>query len=63
MDPRLTDAHKFLAYAYRARGQLKEAVDALNTYLKLQPNAPDASKVAKDLQDLRVQLNASSPQS
>jgi tetratricopeptide (TPR) repeat protein len=63
MDPRITDAHKFLAYAYRGRGQLREAVDALSTYLKLQPNAPDASRVAKDLQDFRAQLQASSPQS
>jgi len=63
LDPRLADAHKFLAYAYRGRGQLREAVDALSTYLKLLPNAPDASKVAKDLQDFRAQLSASSPQS
>ena len=63
LDPRITDAHKFLAYAYRGRGQLKEAVDALSTYLTLQPNAPDANKLAKDLQDFRAQLQASSPQS
>lgn len=63
MDPRIIDAHKFLAYAYRGRGQIKEAVDELSTYLKLQPNAPDAAKVGKDLQDFRAQLQASSPQS
>jgi len=63
MDPRIIDAHKFLAYAYRGRGQIKEAVDELSTYLKLQPNAPDAAKVSKDLQDFRAQLQASSPQS
>lgn len=63
MDPRLVDAHKFLAYAYRMRGQLKEAVDELSIYLKAQPNAADAAKVGKDLQDLRAQLQASSPQS
>lgn len=63
LDPRIIDAHKFLAYAYRGRGQIKEAVDALSTYLKLQPNAPDAAKLGKDLQDFRAQLQASSPQS
>jgi tetratricopeptide (TPR) repeat protein len=63
MDPRIIDAHKFLAYAYRRRGQLKEAVDELSIYLKAQPNAPDAAKVGKDLQDFRAQLQASSPQS
>jgi tetratricopeptide (TPR) repeat protein len=63
MDPRIVDAHKFLAYAYRRRGQLKEAVDELSIYLKAQPNAPDAARVSKDLQDFRAQLQASSPQS
>jgi tetratricopeptide (TPR) repeat protein len=63
MDRGIIDAYKFLAYAYRGRGQIKEAVDALTTYLKLQPNAPDASKLAQDLQVLRAQLQASSPQS
>jgi tetratricopeptide (TPR) repeat protein len=63
MDPSLNDAHKFLAYAYQRRGQLKEAVDELSIYLRNQPNAPDAAKLAKDLQDLRAQLQASPPQS
>jgi predicted Zn-dependent protease len=63
MDPRLIDAHKFLAHAYQRRGQLKEAIAELSTYLNKQPNAPDATRLAKDLQDLRAQLQASSPQS
>jgi tetratricopeptide (TPR) repeat protein len=63
LDPRIVDAHKFLAYAYRGRGQLKEAVDSLGTYLRLRPDAPDASRVSKDLQDFRAQLSASAPQS
>jgi tetratricopeptide (TPR) repeat protein len=63
LDPRIIDAHKFLAYAYRAKGQVKEAVDELTTYLRLQPNAPDAAKVGKDLQELRAQLQASPGQS
>ncbi|HLF84539.1 MAG TPA: tetratricopeptide repeat protein, partial [Blastocatellia bacterium] len=63
LDPRIIDAHKFLGYAYRGRGQIQEAVDELSAYLKLQPNAPDAAKVGKDLRDLRAQLQASAPQS
>ena len=63
MDPRIIDAHKFLANAYQRRGQLKEAIAELSTYLNKQPNAPDATRLAKDLQDLRAQLQASSPQS
>lgn len=62
-EQRLVDAHKFLAYAYKAKGQLKEAADELGIYLQLQPDAPDASRVKSDLQDLRAQLRSSSPQS
>lgn len=57
------DAHKFLAYAYKGKGQLKEAIDEFSVYLQLQPNAPDGSKVSKEIQDLRAQLQTSSPQS
>jgi len=58
----IVDAHKFLAYIYKAKGQYKEAIDELNIYMKLQPNAPDASRAAKDVQDLRALLQATSPQ-
>jgi len=58
----IVDAHKFLAYIYKARGQYKEAIDELNIYMKMQPNAPDASRAAKDVQDLRALLQATSPQ-
>jgi tetratricopeptide (TPR) repeat protein len=58
----IVDARKFLAYAYKAKGRYKEAIDELNIYLKMQPNAPDASRVAKDVQDLRALLQAMSPQ-
>ncbi len=61
--PEIVDAHKFLAYAYKGKGLLREAVDELSIYLKLQPNAPDFTKVSKDVQDLRAQLQTPSPQS
>ena len=57
------DAHKFLAYAYKGKGQLREAVDELSMYLQLQPNAPDYAKVSKDVQELRAQLQTSAPPS
>jgi tetratricopeptide (TPR) repeat protein len=63
MDPRIIDIHKFLAHAYQRKGQLKEAIAELSIYLNKQPNAPDATRLAKDLQDLRAQLQASTPQS
>ena len=59
----IVDAHKFLAYAYRGKGQLREAVEELSLYLQLQPNAPDYARVSKDVQDLRAQLQTPSPQS
>jgi predicted Zn-dependent protease len=61
--PQIVDAHKFLAYAYKGKGQLREAVDELNIYLKLQPNAPDFARLSKDVQDMRAQLQTPSPPS
>lgn len=61
--PEIVDAHKFLAYAYRARGQFKPAIEELTLYLKLKPDAPDASKISKDVDDLRARLQPVSPQS
>jgi tetratricopeptide (TPR) repeat protein len=58
----IVDVHKFLAYVYKARGQYKEAIEELNIYMKMQPNAPDVSRAAKDVQDLRALLQATSPQ-
>ena len=62
-DAAIVDAHKFLGYAYVAKGQLKEAIDELSIYLRLQPSAADASKIGRDLQNLRAQLQGLSPQS
>lgn len=62
-DPSIVDAHKFLAYAYRARGQFKEAIEELTIYLRLKPNAPDAQRVSQDVQDLRARLQTATPQS
>ena len=59
--PQIVDAHKFLAYAYKGKGRLREAVDELSLYLQLQPNAPDYARVSKDVQDLRAQLQTPSP--
>lgn len=59
----IVDAHKFLAAAYKAKGQFKDAIDQLSIYLQLQPDAPDASKVSRDVQDLRARLQTPSPQS
>jgi Tfp pilus assembly protein PilF len=60
--PGIYDIHKFLASAYRNKGQLKEAIDELSVFLQLQPNAPDAAKLSKDIQDMRARLQAQPPQ-
>lgn len=62
LEPGLVDAHKFLAYAYESQGQFKDAINELNIYLQLQPNAPDASRISKDVETLRARLQPSQPQ-
>ena len=54
----LPDVYKFLAYVYRDKGQLQLAVDNLNKYLQLKPDAFDQPKVRKDVEDLRAQLKS-----
>jgi tetratricopeptide (TPR) repeat protein len=54
----LPDVYKFLAYVYRDQGQLQLAVDNLNKYLQLKPDAFDQPKVRKDVEDIRAQLKS-----
>jgi tetratricopeptide (TPR) repeat protein len=46
-------AHKLLGGIYWQKGQLKEAVDQFDIYLKLAPNAPDAAKIRATAKELR----------
>jgi tetratricopeptide (TPR) repeat protein len=55
-EPSLPDTYKFLAYAYKGRGQIREAVDNFNKYLQLRPDALDAQRISRDLQELRAKL-------
>jgi Flp pilus assembly protein TadD len=61
--PGIVDAHKFMAQVYKVKGNIKEAINELDIYLQLQPNAPDASRVSKDVEAMRARLQASMPQS
>jgi tetratricopeptide (TPR) repeat protein len=63
LEPALPDPYKFLAYIYKKQGRLKEAADHFARYLELQPNAIDAARISKELEDLRAGLNTQSPQS
>ena len=46
-------AHKYLGGIYWARRDYKKAADALETYLKLSPKAPDAEQVKGTIKELR----------
>jgi Tfp pilus assembly protein PilF len=48
-------AHYYLGGLHWARGDLKKAVDELETYLKLAPKAPDAEQVRGTIKQLRGQ--------
>ena len=63
LQPNLPDVYKFLAYAYRSKEQFQLAIDNLNLYLRLQPDATDAQRIGKDIQDLQEQLKGGAPQS
>ncbi|HEX8558760.1 MAG TPA: tetratricopeptide repeat protein [Pyrinomonadaceae bacterium] len=46
-------AHKYLGGIYWAKRDYRKAADALETYLKLSPKAPDAEQVRATIKDLR----------
>ena len=49
----LAQAHKLLGGLYWKKGQLKQAADELELYLKLSPKAPDAERIRGTVQELR----------
>jgi len=51
----MKEAHRILAIIYSSRGDKKRAVVELETYLKLNPTAPDAEQLRKTLQQLKPQ--------
>lgn len=61
--PEIADTYKFFALAYKAKGQLPEAVENFNRYLKMQPTASDAPLITQQLKDLKTQMEKASPQS
>jgi tetratricopeptide (TPR) repeat protein len=49
----MKEAHRILAIIYTSRGAKKQAVDQLETYLKLTPDTPDADKLKEMIQKLK----------
>jgi Tetratricopeptide repeat len=59
----IPDLYKILAAVYQSKGQLQEAIQYYDLYLKKTPNAVDAASINQQVQVLRAQVNAPSPQS
>jgi len=49
----IAQAHKYLGGIYWARKDNKKAVEELELYLLLRPNAPDAERLRKTIEELR----------
>ncbi|HEX8176695.1 MAG TPA: tetratricopeptide repeat protein [Pyrinomonadaceae bacterium] len=49
----MAQAHKLLGGLYWQKGQFKQAAEQLEFYLKLAPNAPDASRIRTTVKELR----------
>ena len=49
----VAQAHRYLGGIYWARRENKKAVDELELYLKLRPNAPDAERLRKTIEELK----------
>jgi protein O-mannosyl-transferase len=58
----IPDLYKILAAVYQGKGQLQEAIQYYDLYLKRIPNAADAAAITQQVKDLRAQLNPA-PQS
>ena len=50
----IPNIHKYLGRIYMRKDMEKEAVQELETYLKLVPKAQDADKVKKDISDIKA---------
>jgi superkiller protein 3 len=54
--PRAGLAHYYLGGVYWQTGKLQQAADELETYLKLEPKAPQADKIRGTIKELRAKL-------
>jgi Tfp pilus assembly protein PilF len=52
-DDQMTEVHRMLANLYIAKGENKQAVKVLETYLELVPTAPDAEKLRRVISELK----------
>jgi Flp pilus assembly protein TadD len=52
--PKASQAHYYLGGIYWQTGSLKQAADELETFLKLEPKAPNAEKLKNTIKELRA---------
>lgn len=52
-EPGNLEAHKEIAYTYKAMGQSKLAIESFNVYLELDPNASDKAKILQEINLLK----------
>ena len=61
--PDFPDVYKFMGYAYAGKKNYQEAIDKVGLYLTLQPEALDAAKERKNIEDMRAKLKAGAAES
>lgn len=53
LDPEFGEAYGWLGYGYANKGELEKAIEALEKYLQLVPDASDRAQVEADIQQMR----------
>jgi Flp pilus assembly protein TadD len=53
----LAQAYKYLGGLYWRKGELRQAADALEKYVKLSPKAPDAERIRNTIKEFRSKKN------
>jgi protein O-mannosyl-transferase len=61
--PDFPDIYKFMGYAYAGKKNYQEAIDKVGLYLTLQPEALDAAKERKNIEEMRAKLKAAADES
>jgi len=57
----MNEAHRVLAIIYSSKGDKTKAATEIETYLKINPKAPDAEQLQKVLESLRSQMSQKQP--
>jgi len=61
LDPEFGEAYGWLGYGYANKGEFEKAIEALEKYLQLVPNASDRAQVESDIKQMRDILASQIP--